>query len=775
MVRLGLGSDLYNGEMWENLLLTDPRLEKLSGNLKSFFDGKRGAANLITFDDNLLCIWDNQEQQIYCLVMKDFKLVNVQNLMPTNAPLFDVDALVMSPDGRHLALQGPRGINIMELPRKFGSQNSYESGKSSILCRTIGLAERFFVCNQQIAILETRWHPGSPSGSSHIAILTNDDCIRIYDISSPHICFQEIKLSDPSNSEVKYSSYKFASSLGQIAVSFDFGLPIDKRLTKQDNSNETFASSASAATSQANTATNTTLIEEDSCIWPIYVLKGNGDVLLVYNDLHNTYLSKRILGPLTMRPPAEDNYGVDASSIICLDCAPTLLAIATSSGMIYHCLALDNPEVIDDNGETGQGLEIRSSTFIGQNDDLLLNLADETVSSLVSKSRYPNASNINPGLSRLFTNPPTLFVVESLELVLTLTSVNDQDDSSPLRLIRPAANPQIYFCSHEAGVHIINIPFLNRLKSCEFSSLDDIEQSIIEHLICTKPIAAPSSFVPMCIPLGVALVARRGFYSVAVLLSTGEILTQRLSSVHYKYVGFTDEPESKSNLDDSISFNVHINQILKRSMNAPHIKSESNKEPSKSDCLQMLLNTTDILRKEYIARMEKATEVLVKRASTLIANKKLQLEEIEKLSSEKDSIISDINATSIKFDETLERQEKLSQRVERILESMQSHQNHLSEAERTCQKELDEISQSIDRYCNRLDQVRLKFKYQNELKESEATKGKGEDERKMKSSIISHQVVGVKKILTSQSEAIQQLVSQVNGLKQHFSQIKLLT
>lgn len=579
----------------------------------------------------------------------------------------------------------------------------------------------------------------------------------IYDISSPQICFQEIKLSDPSNPEVKDTSYKFASSLGQIAVSFDFGLPIDKRPNKQDSSNETFASSASAATAAtaatANTAitsTNITLIEEDSCVWPIYVLKGNGDVVLVYNDLHNIYLSKRILGPLTMRPPAEDNYGVDACSIICLDCAPTLLAIATSSGMIYHCLALDNPELTDEPGETGQGLDIHSSTFIGQNDDLLLNLEDATVSSLISKSRYPASSNINPGLLRLFTNPPTLFVVESLELVLTLTSVNDQDDSSPLRLIRPTANPQIYFCSHEAGVHIINIPFLLRLKSCEFTSLDDTEQSIIEHLICTKPIAAPSSFVPMCIPLGVALVARRGFYSVAVLLSTGEILTQRLSSVHYKYIGFTDEPESKTDLEDSVSFNVHINQILKRSMNAPHIKSESNKEPSKSDCLQMLLNTTDILRKEYIARMEKVTEILIKRASTLMANKKLQLEEIEKLSSEKDAIIADINETSSKFDETLERQEKLSQRVEKILESMQAHQNHLSEAERTCQKELDEISQSIDRYHNRLDQVRLKFKYQNELKESEATKGKGENERKMKSAIISHQVVAVKKILTSQ-------------------------
>lgn len=45
-------------------------------------------------------------------------------------------------------------------------------------------------------------------------------------------------------------------------------------------------------------------------------------------------------GPLTMFPPAEDNYGTDASAIICLSSTPPVVAIATCEGKLYHCVVL---------------------------------------------------------------------------------------------------------------------------------------------------------------------------------------------------------------------------------------------------------------------------------------------------------------------------------------------------------------------------------------------------------------------------------------------------
>lgn len=48
-----------------------------------------------------------------------------------------------------------------------------------------------------------------------------------------------------------------------------------------------------------------------------------------------------------MKPPAEDNYGVDACSVLVLDCTPTVLAIATSSGRVHHCVALASDDDYD--------------------------------------------------------------------------------------------------------------------------------------------------------------------------------------------------------------------------------------------------------------------------------------------------------------------------------------------------------------------------------------------------------------------------------------------
>ena len=41
-----------------------------------------------------------------------------------------------------------------------------------------------------------------------------------------------------------------------------------------------------------------------------------------------------------MFPPAEDNYGTDASAIICLGSTPPVIAIATCEGRLYHCVVL---------------------------------------------------------------------------------------------------------------------------------------------------------------------------------------------------------------------------------------------------------------------------------------------------------------------------------------------------------------------------------------------------------------------------------------------------
>lgn len=56
------------------------------------------------------------------------------------------------------------------------------------------------------------------------------------------------------------------------------------------------------------------------------------------------FLSVQLIGPLTMHPAAEDNYGQDACSILCLHTQPPVVAMATANGKIYHCIVLESED-----------------------------------------------------------------------------------------------------------------------------------------------------------------------------------------------------------------------------------------------------------------------------------------------------------------------------------------------------------------------------------------------------------------------------------------------
>lgn len=59
-----------------------------------------------------------------------------------------------------------------------------------------------------------------------------------------------------------------------------------------------------------------------------------------------------LTGPLRMYPAAEDNYGTEACSILCLETQPPVLVVATSEGKLHHCLLLNQPVDEDDDGES---------------------------------------------------------------------------------------------------------------------------------------------------------------------------------------------------------------------------------------------------------------------------------------------------------------------------------------------------------------------------------------------------------------------------------------
>ena len=56
-------------------------------------------------------------------------------------------------------------------------------------------------------------------------------------------------------------------------------------------------------------------------------------------------------GPLTMLPAAEDNYGADACSLLCLAASPAVLVIANQHGNIHHAVVLPREAELDESGD----------------------------------------------------------------------------------------------------------------------------------------------------------------------------------------------------------------------------------------------------------------------------------------------------------------------------------------------------------------------------------------------------------------------------------------
>jgi len=63
-----------------------------------------------------------------------------------------------------------------------------------------------------------------------------------------------------------------------------------------------------------------------------------------------SYENPVVLGSLSMYPSADDNYGIDSCSIMCLQTTPPIVIIAMCTGKIYHAILLR--ETLDDDTDT---------------------------------------------------------------------------------------------------------------------------------------------------------------------------------------------------------------------------------------------------------------------------------------------------------------------------------------------------------------------------------------------------------------------------------------
>ncbi|XP_050434553.1 nuclear pore complex protein Nup88 [Adelges cooleyi] len=569
-------------------------------------NGSDSIQNLIAYKDQLLYVWNSEECCLYSILLSTVHEKNplYKKLFPGTPPLFDVDEILINEPGTLCALVGSKGVLVMRFPNRMGSKSLYDSGGGGITCSTSLLQDRFFVSRHLTGVKRVRWYPGSPE-DNHLVVLTNDkNCLRLFKVENNSGKLVSVWQLGPHTS-------RMSASLGDTAVDFDFAAPI--LLGDRTRS-------------------------EPSIVWPILVLQGNGEVLCLNTtvDESMTIQSAKITGPLTMYPPADDNYSEDACSILVLDTVPPSVIIASSFGELYNCLLLP----------------------VAQNKD------DEYTSS-DKQLEY------------------SLHIIETIELELGLdvTANDDEYDSSTvLQLKKDTSVSSRYWCLHNTGVHSVTVPLDELLDEFSKTDTDDKHlgspdlhgQSFVEYYICTglmngetKPV---KGFAVVNFPTDL----------LVTLLSSGEIVTQSIPDYTHNKSSIANlyMTENETALEDQIdlvdnndqnNFSSFISSILQRGGGSKNTLLKLGPKLAPHIVMQMVLQAMTTMREDTLKKHKTVSEEIERRVRMLSKAKERQLLEMKQLEEARQKLQNDVENKAEKLDEIANKQEELTKRASAVL------------------------------------------------------------------------------------------------------------
>ncbi|XP_056412351.1 nuclear pore complex protein Nup88 isoform X2 [Hyla sarda] len=715
MAAVGRSGDGWQNALSEHSLFTQLRPQAAIRNAAQL-------KNLLCYVDGDLLVWNQEDCAFHTIRLRSLNAGSPgceQKLLCINAPLFDVTEVLLNPTQEHIALIGNKGLMVLDVPKRWGKNSEFEGGEKTVNCRTIPIAERIFTSSTSLILKHAAWYP-SETQEPRLILLTSDNTIRIYKL---HDHFSPEKVIPLSNADEETSvqpqnrrSYK--ASLGEIAVAFDFG-PL------------------------TSVSRGVGLYSKQNAAYPLYILYENGETFLIYIDLQGSSHVGRLLGPLPMHPAAEDNYGYDACSVLCLSCVPNILVIATESGLLYHCVVLEGE---DDDEQTSDKSWNTSSDLI-----------------------------------------PSLYVFECVELELALKLSTEEEEESietdfscPIKLHRDSVCQSRYHCTHVAGIHSVGLTWFSRLEKFlsageeDKDSLQELaaeQKCLVEHILCTKPL-------PCRLPApiqGFWIVSDLSLGTTMICLTSGyECITRQLLTtirppspplLCSQVDGHITEPVPHVLEDVKGPFESHIRNILIRTSANPLLLNSSSKDssPPPEECLQLLSRATQVFREEYILKQDMAREEIQRRVKLLVAQKEKQLKDLRYCNEERKSLHEMAERLAEKYEEAKEKQDDLMSRLKAVLHSFNARHPVLTDSERDMKKELLTMHEQIHHLDNAIKQVKLKMDYQERKME------KVKSPRKSNLTLSDYQRKNILAVLKEQSEHIQKMVKHINDVRSHVS------
>lgn len=673
---------------------------------------------LAVVDDALLC-WSPEDGCLFSQIL-DAPTTIVQTLALSRPPVWEVERLMKNRSGSCLALVGRRGVAVICLPLRSGTPPLFDRGKEAITCKVEYVAEHFLTCHPKLEVVDAAWHPGSLE-NNHVVILTSDNRLRIYNLSSAEIPEQTISVGPGEIGVISNSSLVCSSMLGENAVGFDIGVPTE--LVKPISGNPVSNQSLEFLNEEDEGQLKYVRLQ-----WPIFILHSNGEVYYTNTTLGaNRPPVNKLYGPLSMTPSCEDNYGLDSCGLLALQCSPPVLVIATSVGQLHHCVVVDcNSE--DTQGPTGASLP---------------------------EPQFSLPANVR------------LHVYESVELELSLLP-DDQGFTTPLHLHPDPTTPTRYWVSHEAGVHTVTVPFVEKLL--QYSELPDDAgftgsefPCVVDHVLCTR-LATPATVMPV---VGLVASASHFFF---ILLASGKVFTVTLPSAFLPELTEYSSPEfdvapSPLRKVHSENFENHIKNTLQRTTSQPLLASGSTARVTPSEYIHLLNRAMVTLRTNYTQPQKIARMDMEKRSDILAEQKQRLINDIEDLQARKKALTEKAHELAEKYEDASEKKCLLIGRLERVITRMMRTLPVLSSSEKKMMQELESMQTHIPVFLNQLRQIKEKEKLTSQMEvrqTSEAARGQHV------SSISESQLKTLSEALSKEGEKLVSLTEKVNQAKQEF-------
>ncbi|XP_054004714.1 nuclear pore complex protein Nup88 isoform X1 [Hylaeus anthracinus] len=621
--------------------------------------------NILEIRDNVLYVWDAEDYSVLTLNVaathgKIGGDVSYQKLRLTDQPKFEIKNLLINETGTQLVLWGNLEIVLVELPKRWGKEGMFQGGKEEIFC----VVYKFDNFNTMVEIRKARWHPGS-TNDSHLLVLTSENTFRLYECelgSAPRLIKRWKVGRTPSSSPSKLPDF---SSLGDTAVDFDFATPTLRKP-------EMFA---------GKDINKNNVVDWNQIEWPILVLRGNGEVLIVRgNVLLDNHEKPLVSGSLSMYPPADDNYGIDSCSIMCVQTTPPIVVIAMCTGKIYHAILLkeESNDVDDDDRRTW--------------------------------SQYGSNHSLH-------TPDEALYVYECVEIELGLFFTDtDKKYNCPIHLRCDKDNKSRYFCSHNAGIHMVSLPMVSQLEEYISTSEENDEdrlpmlsyQSSSQYLICRRTKHTPTDEVSSILGFGLL----QEPCVLVALLHTGDVVARSVIDLHY--FPKIESPEPMINSERQVSkedFDVYIKKLLKRETSQPIIKIGS-KSMSPRERLKLLYHATDIFRKEHFVRHDNVREEIGNKVRALKVTKSHQLNELSNLMEAKKELQQTAERLAERYEEIKDEQEKLARRAKEVLRLVNYKEPSITPTERAEAEELKKMEMKIKEMKIRLEELKTKSEQQ---------------------------------------------------------------